>query len=357
MAERMQRVLDRAKNLTPAAIAGAGTVLALLSLLANNAGLAIIFASLVIPVVVIVEITRRDLIKEEPRWSQPAMFGWGVLVGIVLGALGATIAAEWWIDGAPLHVGAAGFGGEVAAAEGSPGFAVLLFNGIVLPVIAVSVAALGPYWMRRYPEFRNEVMDGVSLGAAAGCGLATGTTIVFVWPLVGGGETSGGSVADWTAMLLGVLVTRPVIFGLAVAFVCAGVWHVAITQRSVDLMLPVGAGLGGAIVFAVGDLLIQPSGTRWELLWHLFMMAVLAIAAWFVVARALVQDRQARTVKGPRVVCPTCGAATPVGLFCAVCGSRLEGDDAEQSLPTFRENVSPSGTDPTEPIVVVEPNS
>jgi hypothetical protein len=337
-------------------IAAAGALLALFSLLANNAGLAIIFASLVIPVVITVEIARRDLVKEEPRWSQPAMFGWGVVVGIVMGAIGATIAAEWWIDGAPLHVGAAGFGGDAAAAEGAPGFAVLLFNGIVLPVLAVSIASLGPYWMRRYAEFRNEVMDGISLGAAAGCGLATGTTIVFVWPLVGGDGPSGGSVADWTAMLLGVLVARPVIFGLVVGFVCAGVWHVAITQRSVDLMVPVGAGLGGAIVFSIGDLLIQPSGTRWELLWQVFMMAILCVAAWFVLARALVQDRQARQVKGPRVACPACGAVTPMGQFCAVCGSKLETIPPEQpETPPSGDVLSP-GSDPTEPIVLPDPN-
>src|SRR5688572_21491536 len=117
MTERLRGLAMRWKGATPGAIAAGGAVLALFSLLANNAGLAIIFASLVLPVVLIVEVSRRDLVKEEPRWSQPAMFGWGLMVGIVMGALGAAVAAEWWIDGASLHVGAAGFGGEAAESE------------------------------------------------------------------------------------------------------------------------------------------------------------------------------------------------------------------------------------------------
>jgi hypothetical protein len=312
-------------------------VLALLSLLSNNAGLAIIFASLIIPIGLLVELSRRDLVREEPRWTLPAMLGWGIAVGIVMAALGSVVAAEWWIDGAALHVGAAGFGGEAADQEGSAGFAVLLFNGIVLPVLGVTVAALGPYYMRRYPIFRNEVMDGVILGAAAGCGLATGTTIVFVWPILGGGSVSGGSVADWTALVLGVLVTRPIIFGLAVSFVCAGVWHVAMTQRTVDLLLPVAIGSVGVIVFGFGDLLVQPNGTRSELFWHVLVAVALLAAMRIVLARALAQDRLTRLARGTKVICKVCGAMTPPGQFCAACGSPLNAEVInDQSTPSPR---------------------
>ena len=324
MAERVRNLIDEQRFFSPRAIAIAGAVLALLSLLSNNAGLAIIFASLVIPVGLLVVLSKRDLLRDEPRWASPAMLAWGIAVGIVMAIIGSVIAAEWWIDGAPLHVGAAGFGGAAADREGSPGFAVLLFNGIVLPVLGVTVAALGPYFVRRYPIFRNEVMDGVVLGAAAGCGLATGTTIVFVWPILGGGSANGGSVADWTATVLGVLVTRPVIFGLAASFVCAGVWHVAMTQRSVDLMLPVAIGSGGAIVFGFGDLLVQPNGTRSELVWHIVVAVALIAASRMILVRSLAQDRLTRMAGGNKIICAVCGAATPPGQFCAACGSPLK---------------------------------
>jgi hypothetical protein len=336
-------------RLTPARVAIAGGLLALLSLLANNAGLAIIIASLVIPTAGLVELSRRDLFEHEPRWSSPAMLAWGVVVGIVMATIGAMIAAEWWIDGAPLHVGAAGFGGAAADREGTPGVLVLLFNGVILPALGVVFAAMGPYAMRRFPEFRNEVMDGVTLGAAAGCGLATGSTIVFVWPIISGDRPNGGSVADWTAMLIGVLVTRPIIFGLAVSFVCAGIWHVPMSQRSADLFVPAGIGLGGAIVFVFGDLLVQPSGTRAELVWHVLVAAAFVVCVRFVLTRALAQDRLAHPATVARVICPTCGSSTPDGLFCAKCGAPLKSSDIEAERAEPSDDFSPAEAEVADP--------
>jgi hypothetical protein len=158
---------------------------------------------------------------------------------------------------------------------------------------------------------------------AAGSGLATGTAIVFVWPITGGARPHGGSVADWTALLIGVLVTRPVVFGLAVGLVCAGIWHVSLSQRSFDLSLPVACGVGGAVVFTFGDLLAQPSGTRTELAWHVIAALGLAIAARVVFGRGLAHDRAVSVAAGRRVVCPNCASLTPAGQFCAICGAPL----------------------------------
>lgn len=350
MSDRVRTLIVGKRTISPMMVAVAGAVLAVLSLLGNNAGLAIIFASLVIPVAALVELSRRDVFEDEPRWASPAMLGWGAAVGIVMAVIASVVAAQWWISGAPLHVGAAGFGGSAAEREGSPGFLVLLFNGIILPSLGVTLAAIGAYGMRRYPVFRNEVMDGVTLGAAAGCGLATGTTVVFVWPIIGGGSVSGGTVADWTATVIGVLVTRPIILGLAVSFVCAGVWHVALTQRSVDLVLPVAIGLGGAIVFVFGDLLVQPSGSRAELFWHVLMAVGLAAAARVIVGRAVAHDRLLRTEAIGRVTCPTCGASTPPGQYCATCGSPLQASTMSTDEPAEEQAVT---APPDEPPVEV----
>jgi hypothetical protein len=328
-------------------IALIGFVVAVIALLANKPGLAIIVASLVIPAVLLTELPHRDAFEDEPWWGSLAVLGWGILTGIVVSAIASAIAAEWWIDGAALHVGAAGFGGAAADAEGTPGFGVLLLNGILLPPIAIALGAIGAYAMRRYPVFRNETMDGVTLGVAGGCGLATGSTIVFVWPMISGGGANGGSVADWTALLLGVLVTRPIIFGLTVSFLCAGIWHVALSLRSVDLVFPAAIGLGGAVVFAFGDLLVQPSGTRPELLWQVIVAAGLAVAARVVLTRSLAQDNAGLAVVGSRVVCPNCGVSTPAGLYCASCGAVL-GEPARAS-----EETSPNSSNVSTPNVEV----
>lgn len=344
MTARLFALFPRNRDASPTMIAAAGGVLTLLLLLGNRPGLAIVVASLVIPAAALFELNRRDAFEDEPRWAIPAMLGWGALIGIVIGAIGAVIAAAWWIDGAPLHVGAAGFGGAAADREGPPGFAVLVLNGIALSAAGLTLAALGPYALRRYPVFRNEVMDGITLGVAAGSGLATGTTIVYVWPIISGSGPSGGSVADWTALLIGVLITRPIILGLTVGLVCGGVWHVALSQRSVDLSLPVGIGVGGAVLFALGDLLVQPSGTRVELLWHVLVAIGLVLAARVLFGRGLATDRVAGALRVSRVVCPNCGSLTPAGQFCAVCGQPLRPGGAPTAPPD----------DATAPIELVE---
>lgn len=321
---RIQPWIARAKIDSPARIAYAGVAVSVVALLFNSPGLAIILASLIVPAIALLEIPRRDVYENEPRWSSPAMLGYGAIVGIVFGAAAAATAASLWIEGAALHVGAAGFGGQAADIAGTPGFGVLLINGIALAAGSVAVASFGPYALRRYPVFRNEVMDGVTLGIAAGFGLATGTTIVQVWPMLSGSGANGASVSDWTAMLFGLLVTRPIILGLVTSFVCAGLWHVALTQRTPDLVLPVGAGLGGAIVFAFGDLLVQPSGARIELVWHLVVVIGLGVAARFIFRRAIAQDRRSVTgATGIRTVCRSCGSITPASAYCAVCGAPL----------------------------------
>jgi hypothetical protein len=348
MIARLRSAVSSQQLVSPAGIALTGFVIAVISLLANNPGIAIVIASLVIPAVLLTELPRRDLVEDEPRWGSLAVLGWGIAVGIVIATVASAISAEWWVKGAALHVGAAGFGGEAADAAGAPGVGVLLFNGILLPALAVALAAIGAYAMRRYAVYRNEVMDGVTLGVAAGCGLATGSTIIFVWPMLSGTSITGGSVADWTALLFGVLVTRPVIFALVVSSICAGIWHVSLSQRSLDLLLPAAIGLSGAVIFAIGDMLVQPSGTRVELGWHVIVGAALLVASSLVLRRSLAQDRSLTKDSSPRVLCH-CGASTPEGTFCAACGGALALVAPVENSPDLPENERES-QDPTIPV-------
>lgn len=323
MNDRIRGMFALNRPVQPGLIAAIGALITIVILLTNNPGWAVIVASLILPAIAIVELSRRDVFEDEPKWGAPVALGWGIVVGVVAGILAAAVSAEWWVKGATLHVGAGGFGGKAADLAGSPGFGVLFLNGIVIPALAIAFTTLGPFALRRYPVFRNEVMDGVTLGVAAGCGLATGMTIVFVWPIIGGASANGDTVADWTALLTGTLVTRPIIFGLAAGFVCTGIWHSSISKKSLDLTLPAAIGVGGAIIFSFGDLLIQPSGTRLELLWHGVVAAAMAAAARILLTRIVSQDRATQAIISNRVVCPNCGASTPAGVFCALCGATL----------------------------------
>lgn len=308
---------------SPTVILGIGLAITLLLLLANRPGAAIILASLILPIIVAVELPRRDVFENEPRWGSPALVLWGLAVGLLIAALDAWITGNYWIDLAILHVGAAGFGGEAASAAGSPPIGLLLLSGVLLTALAAAGCVAGAIGARRFPEFRNEAMDGVTLGAAAGGGFATGTTIVYLLPLLSDRRTPVASVADWTSTLIGLLVTRPLIYGMAISMICAGVWLVALSQSSRDLLLPVGFGLGGLLLFATVDLIVEPLGTRWELLWHLVATGLLAAAFTVVFRHAHDHDVRVATGDGSRVVCPQCRAITPIGQFCAHCGATI----------------------------------
>jgi len=352
MVKRLTTSERMAKLARPRTVAVIGGALALLALLANDPGVAIVIASLIVPAAMLVELPKRDLLENEPRWGAPAMLAWGLLVGVLVSAINAALVAELWIDGAALHVGAAGFGGAAAEREGGAPIVLLLLGGIVMPAVAIALTVAGPVGLRRYPIFRNEVMDGVTLGGAAGGGFATGSTLVFVWPMVAAGRSGGGSAADWTATLIGLFLTRPLIFAIAAALVCVGLWRVAITQHSPDLVVPAACGVGGVIVFALGDLVAQPQGARVELLWHLVAVVGLIFVARPFAAGALAQDRRLVASSRARIICPSCRSMTPPGQFCAVCGRPLAATPAEAAADT---NFAATPEAPPDPVVDVSP--
>ncbi|MER3439685.1 MAG: hypothetical protein C4346_19990, partial [Chloroflexota bacterium] len=86
----------------------------------------------------------------------------------------------------------------------------VLFVGLLLPLVAELLKLTGPLFLRQQAAFRNEVMDGAILGAASGGGYAVAAAIVYFWPLLQN-DPPPGSVANWTAALIGVLVVRPAI--------------------------------------------------------------------------------------------------------------------------------------------------
>jgi len=105
-------------------------------------------------------------------------------------------------------------------------------------------------------------MDGVTLGSPPQW-LGHRTTIVFVWPIISGNHPR---VALWPIgrHYFGVLITRPVIFGLAVGLMLRRRLHVSITQvRSISAW-PVQSVWAAALLFTSG--FARPAaGTRAEL--------------------------------------------------------------------------------------------
>lgn len=300
----------------------AGLLIALIALLVGAAGIAIAAASAIVPAMTVRYLTDIDVFEGEPALALLAAAGGGLLAGLLISPLNAWLTGELWFNDGVLNIGSAGFGGDFAAAAGAPPIAFLIIQGVFVPILAAALMLAGPMLLRRWRVFRNEVMDGLTLGAAAGAAFGVGNVIVYYFPLIQG-DNPGGNVATWSTTLLGVALIRPLILTATTALIGAGIWRFGLSGQHSALVMPIAAGLGGAIIYTVGSLLVQPSGLRLELLWHAAVLLGLTVICRMVLRGALTFDRRALGKRGARIVCPTCGHVTPAGEFCSNCGKAL----------------------------------
>jgi hypothetical protein len=235
--------------------------------------------------------------------------------------------------------------------------------GLVLPLLAEVLKAAGPLYLRQQPRYRNEVMDGATLGAAAGGGYAAAAAILYFWPLIDGSADLGGSVSGWTASLIAMLVVRPLIACASTGLICAGIWQFTLRPHPNALLVPVGSALVGAVVLAIGSLLIAGQPTVVELIWNVVVLIALLAACRYVLTKALGLDRLADRTAGrslaaatpvARITCPTCGNLTRPGSFCTSCGSPLPAPGVQPAQATTAEP-TPEPIEETAPMVETAP--
>jgi len=163
-------------------------------------------------------------------------------------------------------------------------------------------------------------MDGITLAAAAAGGFSLGTAAVHLWPLITG-DAVAGSVADWTVAVLSIVLFRPVIVMAVAALVGLAIWQFDLSRNTRDLIVPLAAGLGGAIAYALLGLLAEQSGATIQLIWSLALAGILLAVGRSSLQSAISFDR--RLLAGNRIVCPNCRRVTPAGKFCAFCQNPL----------------------------------
>jgi RsiW-degrading membrane proteinase PrsW (M82 family) len=294
----------------------------LVALLADAPGIALLVAAFLLPLLIALRLIRLDVFEREPVriWFLVGIAGF--LAGVATAIGHAYVIDQFWFSDARFHAGAAGFAGKAAAGDGPPPIVVLVLSGIVLPILGVGLQFALPLLLRRFPPLRNEVVDGVILGAVAGCGFVAASTVVYFWPLVSG-PVAGIGVSEVTAMILGAVFLRPVLFSLISGLIGAGIWRSALSQRSADLVVPVAIGLLALFLFTVVDLILMPYGVLAELGWLGLITVVLAVFGRRELHRAIRFDRERLMSGGGRVVCPRCCSVTPPGSFCAACGEPL----------------------------------
>jgi len=304
---------------------GIGAVLILIALLSNSAGTALIVASAIVPILILLTLNLHDVLEHEPPLFILASLVAGAIAGLIVGWLGSWITSESWFDTGILNYGAAGFGGRFADADGAAPFLVWFLNGLVLPLVGLAGVVAAPIALRRLDAFRNELMDGVILTGAGGAGFAIATAIVFWVPLYGDGGPST-SVSDWTLTIIGMGILRPIILALTAAMLGAGIWRYLVTPRPFVLILPGIGSIGGLILATLGSIWIQPSGLWPEVLW----LAIVALAIYVlyrrVIKQAIAYDQRVLGTDGTRVVCPHCHRLTVRSAFCSRCGEPLPED-------------------------------
>lgn len=304
-----------------------GAIAILLSLLSNNAGLALIVASAIVPVWIALTLHQQDLFEKESSLLTTAVGAAGLVIGAIVSLLSSWLVNSNWFDNGVLNYGAAGLGGRFADLAGTAPFVVWFFCGLLLPLLALGAIVAVPIAMRRWPQFRNEVMDGVILCGTSAAGFAIGSAMVFWAPMVSenGPQTS---VSEWTLTTLGVVLLRPIVITLAGAMLGAGVWKYMLTPTPGVVLLPALGSIGGFLLLSFGSLQLQPSGLWPEVVWTLLIAIVSFLVYRLVLNSAISADRKVVGDDQARVVCPSCRKITPAGSFCAHCGAVLEQDPA-----------------------------
>ncbi len=289
----------------------AGVLGVVATLLVANAGLATIVAALVVPLVYVAYIHHAEVHEGEPV----VVLASTVLVGGVAGAGLALLSRQ--------YLGQLALAQIVAMAQGRPPLSLVLFLGISLPLLGELLKLVGPLLLRRWPHFRNEVMDGAVFGVASGVGFAAVSTLVNYWPVIRGGyaPTGAAGISDWTATLVGLAILRPLVHGTTSGLIGAGIWAAALRRGSVTL--PVVVGLGGAVAYSLGELLLLRWGTLAVLALHGLVLVVLLTTLRRTIQEALLLDAGALGLEGGTLLCQSCHRSSGARVLCTHCGTAL----------------------------------
>ena len=289
---------------------------------------AIVAAAVVVPAVYLLYLYDVNLWEDTPLAAVVALF-------VVTGTLAAVVSLvffRWVFDGvfASLTTGTAGPAGSVSISP-EP----LLVFAVLLPVVALLVMNVGPLWLASRPRF-DEMIDGFTLGVAAGTAYGAVETVVAFLPVFssGAGPVHGGM--SWLPVIINLMVVKSLVYGTAAGIAVAtysglGEGYDGF-QRKYFANLGFAAAMLVAYWLGVRLLVYLPSGQFLGLLWGLAVLAVLAVRARVLLHTALleaaVQDaaagRRSSSAAPSESCCPSCEMPLLEGaMFCVVCGGSV----------------------------------
>jgi hypothetical protein len=285
-------------------------------------------AAAIVPALIVVYVYAVDVYEDEPLAVLGATVAWGVASGAAVGFGSANLITL------------------------TPGVAVTpsgaILQGVALPIIGAAIALVGPLLLVRRPAF-NDVLDGVTFGAAAGSAFVGAQTLAGAADLLSGGLRPVGAASTWLVQLLTLGVAQPILSAAVAAIVAGTIWlrvRAPVRDRAALGRMgdPVVAVLLGAAFLAAAGLGRTLLGPLPALGWLVVLAALALIWMRLLIHLGLMQEA-AEIEIGPPIVCPECGASTPWHTFCIACGIALRAlprgrRPAEPHAPTALEGAS-----------------
>ena len=275
--------------------------------LAGAFPLAIVVAAVSVPMLSAIYLYDVDVYEDEPLVVLALTGLWGAAMGVALGLFGRALAPS---------------SADLLTQSTRE---TLLQQGVVLPLVGLLLALLGPLLLLPYRRF-DDVLDGATFGATSAVWLVAAQVLTQASSLFDDGHRPGGSTETWLLRLLQLALTTPLLWA-GVGGAAVGSFWLRYRMGAVAR----GTGISGrpglavlvaailVVVAAVGQIVL-------ELRAAVALSAVLAVVAvmWLrqLIDAGLKGEAAERPV-GAEITCANCRDLTPRHTFCAWCGVAL----------------------------------
>jgi hypothetical protein len=309
---------------------GVGTAIVVGLGIAGLFPLALAGGAILVPLVAALYLHDVDIYEDEPALVIAFTLVWGAASGVVI-ALLTHVLAPTGID-------------QIASGQrASPLITVLL-----LPVLELVLAVAGPAIVLLPHRRFNDVLDGVTFGAATAAALTATEVIVSGYKLFEHGLAPGGAVLPWIWRLLTIRLALPILAMAATGAACGALWlRYRAPARDRNALGALGHPIP-ALLLCARLLVAAAAGQRWLAVgaWFATLLVLDAIAlVWLRLMLQLgLREEAADREIGPDMTCPNCGQPTPQHTFCANCGVALRALPKRRGEPRTAAAPRPSPT-------------
>jgi hypothetical protein len=309
---------------------GIGTAIVVGLGLAGLFPLALAGAALLVPIVAALYLHDVDIYEDEPALVIAFTLAWGAASGVVIALLAHALA--------PTGVDQIASGQKTSA----------LVTVVLLPVLELILAVAGPALFLLPHRRFNDVLDGVTFGAATAAALSATEVIVIGFKLFEHGLRPGGAVVPWIWRLLTLRLALPILAMAATGAACGALWlRYRAPERDRNALGPLGHPVPALLLRAL-LLIAAAAGQRWLPVgaWFATLLVLDAIAlVWLRLMLQLgLREEAAERDIGPDLTCPNCGQQTPQHTFCANCGVALRALPKRRGQPRTAAQPQPSPT-------------